>query len=258
MEEIETLIDQIPRIHDAMEKANAIERCQSILRQAKGTKRSYKMETRLIVDPASRRKYESRLATFDQQLKTLSADAKALEAELQRGELFVESRSGENGHGDDDGIDAVKAGDQILNDAARLQDKTQDSLSNTKNLIAQSKEVGVSTLEELERQRNVIDNIDREVTRIDDNLARAEALLKQFGKRMATDKFIQCFAVVNCLLLLGVLLYIVLKPGGVPNPLDGAPIQPARLLRAAVTTAVSEVTTTTTAAVGTAMKSGLR
>ena len=50
-------------------------------------------------------------------------------------------------------------------------------MSNTKNLIAQSKEVGMATLEELERQRGVLENIDREVDRIDDNLARAENLV---------------------------------------------------------------------------------
>lgn len=227
MEEIEALIDRIPKIRDEMEQADAIERCKKILRQAKGTKRSYKMETRLIVDVADRRKFESRLATFDQKLKTLSADAKALEAETQRGELFVEARGGD-ADGDHDGMDGVKAGDKMLSDAAVLQDKTQDSLANTKNLIAQSKEVGVSTLEELERQRNVIDSIDREADRIDDNLARAEALLKQFGKRMASDSFIQCFALINCLLLLGVVLYAVIKGGGLTNEDGGSPIEPAR------------------------------
>ena len=212
-----------------MEKAESIEQCKKILRQAKGTKRSYKMETRLIVDVAERRKCESRLASFDQKLKTLSADAKALEAETQRGELFVDAKGdGPNGH---DGMDGVKAGDKMLADASNLQDKTQDSLANTKQMIAASKEVGVSTLEELERQRNVIDNIDREADRIDDNLARAEALLKQFGKRMASDHFIQCFAMINCMLLCGVVLYAVIKGKGLGNSDGGSPIEPTRFLR---------------------------
>lgn len=96
-----------------------------------------------------------------------------------------------------------KAGDNMLKEAIDLQNKTQDSLGNTKAMIAASKEVGMSTLEELERQRDVLSNIEKEIDRVDDNLARAEALMKQFGKRMASDKFIQCFAVLNCLLLLG-------------------------------------------------------
>ena len=50
--------------------------------------------------------------------------------------------------------------------------------------------------------------------RLGDNLARAEALVKQFGKRMAGDKFIQCFAVINCLLFLGVIIWAIFKGKG--------------------------------------------
>ena len=213
-----------------MEKAAALDKCKSRLRSAAGTKRSMKMEIRLIQDVQLRRQYEGRLQQLDQQLKTLQQDYKAIEAESARGELFV---SGDGGGGGDGGgpseMDGVKAGDHMLKEASALQDKTQDSLANTKNMIAESKEVGVSTLEELERQRDVIQNIERETDRIDDNLARAEALLKQFGKRMATDNFIQCFAVINCLLLVGVILYAVIKKGGLTGSDEGAPESPVRM-----------------------------
>ena len=92
-------------------------------------------------------------------------------------------------------------------------------------MIADSKEVGAATLEELERQRAVITNIEMETDRIDDNLARAEVLLKQFGKRMASDHFIQCFAVINCLLLLAVILYAIIKNKGFDED-DNTPPSP--------------------------------
>lgn len=213
---IQTMLDRIPSVSSPMEKAAAIDRCKSRIRSAAGTKRSFKMEIRLVQDVNLRRKFESRLNSLDQQLKTLQADLKALESESQRGELFVAGNADDPERGQ---MDGVKAGDHMLKEAAGLQDKTQDSLSNTKNMIAASKEVGMSTLEELERQRNVIQSIERETDRIDDNLARAEALLKQFGKRMASDHFIQCFAVINCLLLVGVIIFAIVKKGG----LTGAP-----------------------------------
>eukprot|EP00527_Entomoneis_sp_CCMP2396_P009377 CAMPEP_0198138956 /NCGR_PEP_ID=MMETSP1443-20131203/2308_1 /TAXON_ID=186043 /ORGANISM="Entomoneis sp., Strain CCMP2396" /LENGTH=246 /DNA_ID=CAMNT_0043800913 /DNA_START=222 /DNA_END=962 /DNA_ORIENTATION=- len=225
IEEIQNLIERIPNIRDDADKTDAIDRAKTKLRKAKGTKRSYKMETRLVVDVSQRRKFESRLSSLDQQLKTLSADVKALEAESQRGELLGDANGAAGGATDADG---VKAGDSMLREAAGLQDKTQDSLGNTKNMIAASKEVGVATLEELERQRNVIENIDREADRIDDSLARAEVLLKQFGKRMASDQFIQCFAMINCLLLLGVVLYAIIKGGGLGNKDGGSPVAPTR------------------------------
>lgn len=217
-------MDRIPDMA-GMEKSAAIDRCKARLRSAAGTKRSFKMEIRLIQDMQLRREYESRLQRLDQQLKTLQQDCKALEAETARGELFVQGEEG----GEGTEMDGVRAGDQMLKEANALQDKTQDSLANTKNMIAASKDVGVATLEELERQRDVIQNIEGEVDRIDDNLARAEALLKQFGKRMATDNFIQCFAAVNCLLLVAVVLFAIFKKGGLSGGDDGTPDSPVRM-----------------------------
>lgn len=67
-------------------------------------------------------------------------------------------------------------------------------------------------MEELLRQREQIRTIDQEAMRIEDNLNRADKLIKTFGKRMATDRFIQCFACVNILLLVAVVGYIVFRP----------------------------------------------
>ena len=199
------MIHDIPSLQ-GVEQASMIDRANGRLRSAKGTKRSYKMEIRLIQDVAKRRSYEQRLGQLDQQLKSLTADCKALESETQRGELFVDG--GPEGPSTN-GMDPTKAGDSMLKEAHGLQDKTQDSLQNTKQMIAESKDVGASTLEELQRQRQVIQSIETEIDRVDDNLARAEVLLKQFGKRMASDHFIQCFAVINCLLFVGVLVYAI-------------------------------------------------
>ena len=44
---------------------------------------------------------------------------------------------------------------------------------------------------------------------------------------MATDSFIQCFAMVNCLLLLGVVLYAILRGDGLDSGNEGEPKSPA-------------------------------
>jgi novel plant SNARE len=225
---IQQILDGIPSLSDPVERATALDQAEERLRGAQGTKRSFKMETRLIQDVQKRRQLEGRLQRMEQELRTLKADLKALQADQQRGELFVSGDG--DGEGGGGGMDPTKAGDNMLKETMGLQDKTQDSLANTRNMIAASKEVGVATLEELQRQREVLQNIEKETDRIDDNLARAEALLKQFGKRMASDQFIQCFALVNCLLLLGVVLYAVVKGGSLTNP-EASPVEPVRMLR---------------------------
>jgi hypothetical protein len=117
---------------------------------------------------------------MEQELRTLQAYLRASQADQNRGELFVSS--GRAGGDLEGGRDPTKAGNRMLKEASALLDKTRDSLSNTKNMTAASKEVGVATLEELQRQLEVIHNIEKETDRVDENLARAEALMKRFGK----------------------------------------------------------------------------
>jgi SNARE protein len=227
IEGIQSILDGVPSLSSAMERASAMEEADGRLRGATGTKRSFKMEIRLVQDINERRRLEGRLQKMDQELRTLKADLKALQADENRGQLFV---GGGGGGGEDGEMDPTMAGSNMLNEAKALQDKTQDSLVNTRNMIAASKEVGVSTLEELQRQREVINNIDRETDRLEDNLARAEALMKQFGKRMAGDKFIQVFALINCCLLCGVVIWAIMKKGSIlPPPEPANPVR--RLLR---------------------------
>jgi SNARE protein len=125
-----------------------------------------------------------------------------------------------------------EAGDMMINDMNHIQDKTKSSLHNTKNMVKASKEVGEATMEELLKQREQIRNIDSEAMRIEDNLNRADKLIKTFAKRMATDKFIQCFACVNVLMLVGVVVYsIVKKSGSEGDPTRNSPQSPVRMLR---------------------------
>jgi novel plant SNARE len=237
--EIQTLMDEIPAITDREDKAAAIQQAEQKLRGANKTKKTLKMETRLVTDSQTRRTYEKRIARLGEDLNSLKADLSALKQDFQRESIM--------GNADDDGYspteeDGQKAGDQLLGEANRLQDKTQESLDYTKQMVTEAKDVGLSSLEELKRQRETLNRIDQEADRIDSALDVAEKLVKNFGKRMASDKFIQCFTVLNVLLLVGVILYVVLsgKSLGTPvntapeNPIatETAPTPPKRMLRA--------------------------
>jgi chromosome segregation ATPase len=238
IENIQQLLEEMEG-YDDEEKMAELSIIEKELRKANATKRSLKMETRLVADVGQRRQYENRLARLEEELGNLQADVRAAKDGVQRSALLKGSAANNNC---DDSMaeftnteDAVRAGDDMLNKAAGLQDKTQESLDYTKNMVAESKEVGASTLTELQRQREVIERIDFEADRINDNLNRAEQLVKQFGKRMASDKFIQCFAVINVLMLVGVILYAVFgkgttlgQPHGAPPP---NPVGGTRMLR---------------------------
>jgi len=130
-----------------------------------------------------------------EQLQTLKSDAQK-ESLLQ---------------GADTGGTPEQEGDAMMNEARNTQDKTQTSLDRTKQLVAESKDIGQNTLATLEEQRAQIERIDAHADRTMENLGRADLLIKNFSKRMANDKFIQCCACINISLFIGVILFLIFK-----------------------------------------------
>lgn len=230
----ETLSEEVKAISSLVEKAkkqegsaqtSLIQQADKKLRTANGTKRSYKMECRLVADAGSKRTYEQQLLQHEQTLNQLKQEIMALKANSNKQELFGGAAAA------DAAYDPQKGGDDLLEDASRIQDKTQASIDNTKRLVAESKETGMNTLEQLHQQRQQIERIDNDVDRIEDNLQRADKLIKAFSKRMATDKLIQSFACINLLLLVGVIVYAVVKKTGLSSSSSSAPSSPVRFLR---------------------------
>jgi DNA repair ATPase RecN len=82
---LQQVLDNVPSLSDPVEKASALDQAEERLKGAQGTKRSFKMETRLVQDVKQRRKLEKRLQKLDQALRALKADLKALQAEEGRG-----------------------------------------------------------------------------------------------------------------------------------------------------------------------------
>jgi len=157
----------------------------------------------------------------------------ALKNEAKRGMLF------DGAAGDGDELNAEASGDALINQMHGIQDKTQDSLDRTKQMVLESKEVGMGTLEELKRQREQMGQIEDGMFVLEDNLTRSEKLLKTFGRRMATDKFIMSCAVLNVCLMVGVIVYsIVMKNQAKEAAKEGTPVKeepkipsPVRMLK---------------------------
>mmetsp|Transcript_2972 Transcript_2972/g.4165 ORF Transcript_2972/g.4165 Transcript_2972/m.4165 type:complete len:271 (+) Transcript_2972:57-869(+) len=235
IDDIRSILNTIPQLqNDEMERKSRISNAETKLRVTNGTKRALKMETRLVTDHATRKKYEEKWQAHERAVSNLVSDLKALRAEEGKSTLFLGRKKDhlDGGKYNDNG---EENGDALLDDMGRIQNKTQESLNKTSQMINEAKEVGVGTVEELGRQRHQIEGINRDVDRIEGELSRADRLIKTFAKRMATDKMFQCFACVNVLLLVAVVIYAIVKGGGLGNKDEGVPENPidpaARLLR---------------------------
>jgi len=173
------MLHQMYCIQSPTEKEESLDRCKARLRSAVGMKRSFRMEVRLIHNVELRRKYEVRLATLDRQLQTLQIKYDVLESELHRGVPYLAVAE----------CDGQKAGDKMLKEASQLQDKTEHSLTRIKEMIADSRGPGVSSRDDLEG--GVIEAIDKDADRMDNSLARSEALLKRFRRVICGGPFIR-------------------------------------------------------------------
>lgn len=245
IESVRSLVSSLDRINDTFEKNMVLDKAEKKLLAANHTKRAFKQEMRIEPDTTKKKMYESLFQQHEQNLSKLNSDIKAHRAGASRDQLFLgaSGASGNNLNLDPDNPeDAVKTGDAMLKDASRLQDKTEAALARTQNDINDSKAVAMQTLDTLRGQRDQLNNVHSELDRVDDSLNRADKLIKTFGKRMATDKIIQCFACVNILLLVGVVVYAIAKGQGLigeekapPDPTaGGSATETTRMLRGIV------------------------
>jgi len=168
-----------------LEKTAAIDSAERKIRDVKSKIRTFRAEIRIIGDPGESSRYKKELENFEQTVSQLTADVQGLRSEGAKNQLFLGADVNGNraSVGKEGGPERVN--DALLVDAARLQDKTEASIANTTNMIAESKKIGLMTLEELRRQREKINSIDANVTRMEDNLKRSDKLIKTFRKRMA-------------------------------------------------------------------------
>lgn len=215
-----------------MDKASTLDLAENKILEAQRIQRSYKMETLILVDPTQKKLYDNKLTTLSEELACCANDLKAMKGAMQRGELFVGS-IGTNHANDDHGyMTGEEAGGIMLNDMNHIQDKTKSSLQNTKSMVAASKQIAQTTMNQLVDDRERIHRIHDETMRVEDNLQRSDKLIKQFGKRMATDRFIQCLACINMILLVGVVVYFVFRKSSGESALNqNTPENPVRMLR---------------------------
>mmetsp|Transcript_2615 Transcript_2615/g.5622 ORF Transcript_2615/g.5622 Transcript_2615/m.5622 type:complete len:649 (-) Transcript_2615:173-2119(-) len=133
-----------------------LEEAEKKIRNARGSQRSYKLECRLVTDAMERQQHERRLAAHTRTLGVLGDKVKTLRGDAQEGQKSKSSAASCEG--------ANSGAVALLEEACRIQDRTQASLDNTRSMITSSREVGAATLEELERQRAQIEHISQERT----------------------------------------------------------------------------------------------
>jgi len=184
------------------QKLNQGDEC---VQRIKDVKKSFGLELRLVKDRAVKTKFEGDAKLLDSRVSSLVRDLRSLRDQMNRTEMLS----------DGEGKSLVmrdtkrKGNDDLLEGASLLQDKTMESLNRTTAMIEESKELGTTSIQNMKDQRQQNDGIALEITNMDSNLKRAEKLIRNFTRRMASDKFIRAFAGINSVVLLGLIIYVL-------------------------------------------------
>lgn len=215
--EVDQLRIQLDKLRTIVESSNtkameiAVRDLDAKFVRVKEVKKSFGLELRLVRDRQQRNEYDTKAKMLDQRVGDCANEFARLKATNDRNQLVGSQQTGVLGS---DGFAYTTEGknnDVLLGEAHRIQDLTQESLMRTRNMVEASKEVGQATLETLRGQKDQIVDITNEVDKIDSSLERAEKLIMNFTRRMATDRIIQLFTAVNIVVMLGLILYVAVS-----------------------------------------------
>lgn len=208
VEQYTSLVDNLASVSESFNSkliVDAISPCEEKQRRLKDIKKSYGLELRLVKDQIAKIQYTAYGKTYDECVVALNTKLGELKARFEKRALFQST-------GKDNILNVEgKTNDQLLQGANILQDKTLESIGRTAQLIEHSKEVGTATNETLLQQRQQMKDIEEEVDNIESKMVRADKLILDFTRRMATDKIIQAFSALNIVVMLGLILYVAIS-----------------------------------------------
>ena len=221
LEKLKTLV--------ASTNTQAIERCardcEIKSNRIKEVRKSFGLELKIIKNKEEKQIYEGRAREIDEKFADLSTQFTQTKSQITKKDLLGESQASKNIYSTEG-----KNNDTLLDEANKIQDLTFESLARTKNLIDASKEIGKETVGQLQAQRQQIIDIEIEVDALDSNIVRAEKLVLNFSRRMATDRIIQIFFAINVVIMLGLILYVAISgrsltmKNSVSNNKNNAPV----------------------------------
>jgi len=191
---------------------------------------SYRLEIKAL-SPEKQTAHLGRARDIEAQLKTCRTELDWKRFDIKRNGESEGLFGGGGGGGDDD--EHEMSLEQTVAAAERMQDKSEASLLRTRQMAAEAETIGISTLEEMHKQEEQLDQVAEDMEDVKANIKRSKKILSQIAKSAANDR---CIKVLCVLIVIALLVMIVLaitgRDGGsllVPDQVRAS--DRARLLR---------------------------
>jgi len=211
-EELTELTEEIRQKVDALYRLTGEARVERVaqlqvrMQRAKQVLHSFKVEMRELSQEEAFT-YDAKCKQHVANLQKLNADLEWAKTESERAQL-MDGRSGEA-----TSVDQMTA-QQIIQKGAAIQEQSIASTTRSKQMIEQSKAVGVEAAAKLKQQTEQMRNIDDDIMKVETNLKRADLLLRAFLRRMATDKFVMVFLFLIVVGIVTIIIYKAINPEG--------------------------------------------
>ena len=100
---------------------------------------------------------------------------------------------------------------EMLDEAGKIQGKDKQAARRMLKMVAQTEEVASSTMETMKNQTEQLSKIHSDLEEMDSTLKLADAQIKQYVRKMATDKLIMMMLFI---IVMGLVAIMVLKTLG--------------------------------------------
>lgn len=105
-------------------------------------------------------------------------------------------------------------GNEMLDTAKQMQEDDINMLDEAISTVEDAKNIGMGTIEKLDRQNEQLDNAIDDTRKIQEDLKIAARELKVISTKLATDKFISIIIVVLTVTAVAVVVIMVAAPKG--------------------------------------------
>jgi hypothetical protein len=176
-----------------------------------------------VANSRTRQKYEKKLAKVSDELECCLEILNSLKSELYHDEQWKDTIS-------QNVVSEQEVGNAIIENLNSIQSETKSSLNNTKKMVAASKDIGLATSAELNRQHQQLAINDDHAMRAEDNLTQSDKLIKTLN-RLVKDRRIRCFAAINAMLLVGIVIFVIVNMLKESSTGKNGSTLPVRMLR---------------------------
>jgi SNARE protein len=214
-------------------RREGIDECEELIRKIKDLRKGFNLELQPLEKGTKKREYQSKLKGYDKEVAHAKENLGWARQQSDKQQLFDGAR------GDQNGDPRTMGNDSMLAATSKIQDKTDVSLERTLADAHMGLKIGTETAATLQEQTEQLGGIGDDAKEIREQLRTADALIKNFAKRMATDKIIQCFLFLVTIAIVVIIVYATAYPDqtefSVPDEVKPPGVGPSESARRLVT-----------------------